>query len=149
MGIKFAKHCLWLAAPLALAFATPAAAQEFPLSFGDFWEIGRIDVKDGGDFAYAQHIAGKWKASQEFAKSKGWIKDYKILYSNNPRADEPDIYLVTIFEKMPTGPEGDARAKAFEEFSKASAKQLSEESGNRAQYRTLMGSILLQEAKVK
>lgn len=131
------------------AISTPSNAQEWPLTAGDFWEVSAIDIKDGGEFAYAQHIATKWKESQEFAKSKGWIKDYKILYNYYARNDEPDIYLVSVINKIPTGPESDARGKEFETWSKSTAKQLSEQSGDRVQYRTLMGSMLLEEMKIK
>ncbi|ARS29250.1 hypothetical protein [Sphingomonas sp. KC8] len=149
MTISLTRRLLLAAAPLLLAVSTPAAAQEWPFTSGDFWDVGMIDVKDGGDFQYAQHLATKWKDSQEFAKSKGWIKDYMILYNYNPREGEPDIYLISVMDRLPTGPDSDARAKQFEAWSKASAKMLSEESGNRAQYRTLMGSMLLQQAKIK
>lgn len=149
MKIHILRQTIYAAALTALVSATPASAQQWPLASGDYWEVSEIDVKDGGDFAYAQHLATKWKESEEFAKSKGWIKDYKILYNYHPRAGEPDIYLISIMSKLPTGPENDARSEAFEAWSKSTAKQLSEESGNRAQFRTLMGTMLLEEMKVK
>lgn len=149
MKMRLTKRILLASAPLLLAFSTTAPAQEFPLSSGDFWEISMIDVKDGGDFQYAQHLATKWKDSQEFAKSKGWIKDYKILYNYNPRAGEPDIYLITVMDRVPSGPDSNARDKQFEAWSKTNSKTLIEESGNRAQYRTLMGNMLLQQAIIK
>ena len=149
MKMSLTKRILLASAPLLLALSTTAPAQEFPLSSGDFWEISMIDVKDGGDFQYAQHLATKWKDSQEFAKSKGWIKDYKILYNYNPRAGEPDIYLISVMDRVPSGPDSNARDKQFEAWSKTNAKTLSEESGNRAQYRTLMGNMLLQQAIIK
>lgn len=149
MKMSLTKRILLASAPLLLAVSTPAPAQEWPFAAGDFWEVAMINVKDGGDFQYAQHLATKWKDSQEFAKSKGWIKDYKILYNYNRRAGEPDIYLITIMDRLPSGPDSDAREKQFEAWSKSNAKTLSEESGNRAQYRTLMGNMLLQQARIK
>ena len=50
----------------------------------------------------------------EFAKSKGWIKAYYILSNNNPRKDEPDLYLVTVSDQMPTPAEQIAREQGNE-----------------------------------
>ena len=32
-----------------------------------------IKIADGGEMDYANYLADKWRKSQEFAKSKGWI----------------------------------------------------------------------------
>ncbi len=132
-----------------MALPTVAAAQEFPLVAGDYSEVAGIFVKDGGAYKYATHLATKWVDVQEFAKSKGWISDYKILINEYPRDGEPTIYLMTTFAKMADAAEGERRNKAYDAYMKSSAEQQIAESGNRAEYRTVQSSMLLREYKVR
>ncbi len=132
-----------------MALPTVAAAQEFPLVAGDYSEVSGIFIKDGGAFKYATHLATKWVDVQEFAKSKGWISDYKILINEYPRDGEPTIYLMTTFAKMADAAEGERRNKAYDAYMKSSAEQQIAESGNRAEYRTVQSSMLLREYKVR
>ena len=129
----------------SMVMAAGASAQEWPLDFGDYWDVAGIHLKDGGSLKYAQWLAGEWKENQEFAKSKGWIKDYKLISNVYPRAGEPDMYLVTITESVVSGAEGRNRAKEYQAWKKKSIAQMQEESGNRAEYREVMSSSLLQE----
>lgn len=136
-----------VAAPLAMP--TAAAAQEFPLVAGDYAEVGGIFVKDGASFKYAMHLAGSWKRNQEFAKSQGWITDYKIYINENPREGEPNVYLMTTFASLPDAAEGERRQKVYDAWAKDTAMQREAESGNRAEYRTIKSSMLLREYKVR
>ncbi len=106
-------------------------------------------IDDGHFGDYADHLAGAYRKSQDFAKSKGWIKDYYILANANKRADEPDLYLVTVFDHVTTPAEDEAREKEINAFLATSARQGDRESGARAKYRKLGGSMLLQELKYK
>jgi hypothetical protein len=132
-----------------IAFAGPATAQDFPLRNGNFWNVAEITVDDGHFGDYADHLAGAYRKSQDFAKSKGWIKDYYILANSNKRADEPDLYLVTITDHITTPAEDEAREKEINAFLASSARQGDKESGVRAKYRKLGGNMLLQELLYK
>tara|TARA_R110000787_G_scaffold137495_3_gene251062 strand:- start:8046 stop:8498 length:453 start_codon:yes stop_codon:yes gene_type:complete len=134
-----------VAAPLALP--TVAAAQEFPLVAGEYSNVSGIYIKDGGAFKYATHLAGQWTKVQEFAKSKGWISDYKILINENQRDGEPTLYLMSTFSSIPDAAESERRNKAYDAFMQSSAEQQITESGNRAEYRTVKSSMLLREYK--
>lgn len=131
--------------------ATPAAAQDdgYPLTSGDFWEVTGIEIKPGGGLYYANHLADKWRASQEFAKSKGWIKDYKVLSNYHNRSGEPDLYLITVMESLPNGPEGEAQGEEFRAWAEASTAQLVSENLDRAEFREVMGTSLMQELNFK
>ena len=133
----------------SIAFAAPAAAQDLPLKNGNFWNVAEITIDDGHFGDYADHLAGAYRKSQDFAKSKGWIKDYYILANANKRADEPDLYLVTVFDHVTTPAEDEAREKEINAFLATSARQGDRESGARAKYRKLGGSMLLQELQYK
>jgi hypothetical protein len=130
---------------VALAFATgPASAQEVPLVPGEYWECAEIDILDGQFSAYADYLAGRWRTDQEFAKSKGWISDYMIFGTVNARANEPDLYLCSIFERQPSAAEQMAREKEYDAFMKTNARQEGSAFAARATMRKVGGSTLLQ-----
>ena len=129
----------------SLAVTSGALAEEWPLVQGDYWEVTGIDIKDGGSWKYANWLASEWRKNLDYAVSQGWLKDYKIVSNVYGRSDEPDLYLIRIREDIPSGAEGERRMKAYEEWSKKTAEQMVGESGNRAEYREVMSSSLLQE----
>ena len=130
----------------SLAFSTSAVAQDqWPFKGGDYWEVTGIKIHDGGAFKYANWLASEWRKDLEFAKSKGWIKDYKVLVNVHGRSDEPDLYLIRVREDIPSGPEGEKRQKEYMEWQSKSIEQMQGESGNRAEYRKVMSTSLIQE----
>lgn len=132
-----------------MMFAGPAAAQDSPLKSGNFWNVAEITIDDGHFVDYADHIAGAYRKSQDFAKSKGWIKDYFILSNLNKRANEPDLYLVTISDRIATPAEEEAREKEMNAYLASNTRQQDKESGARAKYRRLGGNSMLQELLYK
>jgi hypothetical protein len=128
-----------------MLFAAPAVAQELPLVTGDFWNVAEITIDDGAFGEYADHLAGQYRKSMDFQKSKGWIKDYYILSNNNKRTGEPDLYLVTIFDHVTTPVEDIAREKEINAFLAEDSRKAIAGSGARAKYRKLGGNLLLQE----
>ena len=143
-GLLVSMFCL-----ASVAMSTRALADEWPMISGDFWEVTGIHLKDGGALAYMNFLTTDWKASQEFAKSKGWIKSYMVLSNNYPRKGEPDIYLVVISERLPTGAEGEKRDEEFSAWRKKTQAQMQKESGNRLEIREVGSNSLLQELKFR
>ena len=134
-------------APLALA--TPAMADEFPLVAGDYTTMTGIYIQDGGSVSYATYLANEWKKNQDFAKSKGWISDYKIYFNVDARDGEPNLYLTQTYDYWPSGAEGEKLNKEWDAWSKKTNAQMAAESGNRAKFRTVKGSMTLQEMKIR
>ena len=135
----------YLIGAAALAFAAvPASAQEVPLIPGDYWECAEIDVLDGQFSNYADYLANRWRTNQEFAKSKGWIKDYMVFSTINARANEPDLYLCSVFERQPTAAEQMAREKEFDAFMQTNARKEDAAFAARGPMRKVGGSMLLQ-----
>lgn len=126
-----------------------AMASDYPMTMGDFWEVTGVHLKGGGGLAYAKFLATQWKADQEFAKSKGWIKGYMVLANAYPRKGESDLYLVIISERLASGPESDKRNDEYLAWKKKTDAQLSKESGDRAEIREIESNELLQEMKFK
>ena len=120
-----------------------AVADEWPFVPGDYWEVTGIDLADGGAYKYALWLAKEWRKNLEFSKSKGWIKDYMVLSNVHARSDEPDLYLVRVFESMPDSEESQKRQKEYMEWQSKTIEKMQAESGNRAEYRTVMSDSLL------
>jgi hypothetical protein len=131
------------------AISTRALASDWPMTPGDFWEVTGVHLKDGGGLAYAKFLATEWKADQEFAKSKGWIKSYMVLSNAYTRKGEPDLYLITISERLPSGPEGDKRDDEYTAWKKKTLAEMQKESGNRLEVREIESNMLLQELKFR
>lgn len=129
--------------------SSSALAEEWPFVGGDYWEVTGIDIADGGGYKYAKWLADEWRKDLEFAKSKGWIKDYMVIANVHARSDEPDLYLVRVREDIPSGAEGEKRTKEYLEWQSKSIEKMQSESGNRAEYRTVMSDSLLQVLKFR
>lgn len=149
MMIRKTLSVLALGAAAAMTSAAATAQDQWPLAFGDYWEVTGIDLKDGGALNYAQWLASEWKDNLEFSKSQGWIKGYKLFSNVHARAGEPDIYLVTISESIVSAAEGDKRTEAFRAWKKKTIAQMQAESGNRAEYREVLSDALLQEMTIR
>ena len=128
----------------SMMMASGAIAQEWPFVGGDYWEVTGIDIQDGGSLKYSNWLANEWRKDLEFAKSKGWLKSYMVLANVHGRSDEPDLYLVRVRESIVSGPEGEKRQKEYMDWQSKSLEQMQGESGNRATYREVMSTSLLQ-----
>ncbi len=120
-----------------------------PFIGGMYWEVTGIKLADGGGLKYAKWLASEWRKNMDYAVSEGWLSSYDILSNVHPRADEPDIYLIRVFETMPTVAEDEKRREKYMAWVKKSMEKMQEESGNRAEYRTVMSTALMQEMKYR
>jgi asparagine synthetase A len=128
-----------------MMMTSAAIAQDWPFVSGDYWEVTGIDISDGAGLKYANWLASEWRKNLEFSKSKGWIKSYQVLANVHNRSDEPDIYLIRVMENIASGPESEKRQKEYMDWQTKTVEQMQGESGNRAAYRTVMSTSLLQE----
>lgn len=128
-----------------IAYAVPAAAQDLPLVGGDYWDVTSVKIDDGHFGDYADFLAGQFRKENEFAKSKGWIKAYYIFGNNNVRKDEPDLYLVTVSDRLPTPAEQISRNKELNAYMATDDRKSLAGSGQRATYRHITGDMLLQQ----
>jgi hypothetical protein len=134
------------AAATSFAFASPILAQsEFPLVPGDYADVAMITIDDGHNLDYARFLAGDWRKQQEYAKAQGWITGYEILGNVDKRKGDPDIYLITYYKSMPDAAEQAKRDDAFRKFMATTDTRMEQESGQRATYRHVQGSMLLQK----
>lgn len=132
-----------------LLYATPSIAQDFPFDNGEYWSVQEVTVDDGHFGDYANYLAGTLRKTYDWEVSAGWIKGYHILTNINKRSDEPDLYIVTIFDHVPTPAEDKARLKESNAALATNARKDEAESGARAKFRKLGSSTLLQELLFK
>ena len=146
-------HKLGLAAlgavTLAFALPTAAAAQEDPFIGGDYVEVTGVKIDDGHYLDYASFLSGYYKAQEEFAIKQGWETSWEVLANVHPREGEPDLYLVRRYRNLPDGVEGDKRAAQIRAEVKMSDAQMAAASGDRAKFRHIMSSQLLQVLKLR
>lgn len=134
------------AATFLLGATSATLAQDvFPYREGNYWFVTGIHVKDGSALTYANHLARVWQVQMDYAKSKGWMTGYHILANENPRRDEPDLYLITIADRMVSAEEAEKRGQEMRAYMKKSMQQMETESGQRADYRTVGSNMLLRE----
>ncbi len=131
---------------VSMSLAMPAAAQDIPLKGGDYWTVSDVMIDDGHGADYADYLAGQYRKQMDWEVSKGYIKSYKILDNVNKRAGEADLYLVTTFDHMPTNAESEARNAAANAYLATTNRALEAGSGERAKYRHLGSTMLLQES---
>lgn len=142
--MKAFRYAAVLAASFSLAFTAPALADDpWPTEEGDYVQVSMISIKDGHDLHYMQFLAGQWRKNQDFAKAQGWISGYEILVNGNRRPGEPDLYLVVRFPEVASKAEAKKREAAFDAFNQQTTAQMEAASGERASYRTQMGSQML------
>lgn len=133
----------------SLTMAADAQAQEWPFTGGDYWEVTGIDIKDGGWLEYANWLADEWRKEADFAKSKGWIKDYMVFSNVHARSGEPDLYLVRVVNDVPSGAEGEKRFKEYMDWQSKTLSALASESGNRGEFREVLSDSLIQHMKFR
>ena len=141
-----------LAALAALSLACsalPAMAQNDPFTGGEYMSVTGISIDDGHYLDYAAFLAGYYKAQEDYAVKQGWQTSWEILSNVNPRKGEPDLYLVRRFKSIPDGTEGERRAQMIRDNVKMSDAQMEAASGDRAKFRHVEGTTLLQVLKLK
>lgn len=139
---------LMAVAATVLMAAQPAAAQQQypnPYKGGDLWQVTGVHVKPGGGLKIARDIAAVWEKQQAFAKSKGWIKGYKILANAYARENEPSLYLITMTDRLATPDEADARGVEMRAFMAMTADQMQAAAAGRAEYSSPGSTMLLRE----
>ncbi|TLU61034.1 hypothetical protein FE810_16125 [Thalassotalea litorea] len=125
------------------------ADDEPPFIGGNYWEVTGVKVADGAGLKYAKWLASEWRENLEFSKSEGWLEDYYIISNVHSRSDEPDLYIVRVFKNMASVEENEQRRKKYLDWVKKSMDKMQSESGDRAEYRTIMSTSLLQEMKFR
>jgi hypothetical protein len=143
------KLAAFAAVTLAFAAPLPALAQNDPFTGGDYMTVTGVSIDDGHYLDYASFLSGYFKAQEDFAVKQGWQTSWEILANVNARKGEPDLYLVRRFKNIPDSAEGERRAQMIRDNVKMTDAQMEAASGNRAKFRHVEGTMLLQVLKQK
>lgn len=142
--MKAIRRAAILAASLSIAFALPSAAQEVPLTAGDYVEVTTVTIDDGHNLDYAKFLAGAWRTQQDFMKAQGWITGYEILANVHKRPGEADLYLVQRSKGIPDAAEIERRNQVMRDKMKMTDAEMEASSGERAKFRHVTGTSLMQ-----
>jgi hypothetical protein len=147
--MKTVRFAALAAITLAVAAPLPVLAQNDPFMGGDYVSVTAISIDDGHYLDYANFLSGYYKAQEEYAVKQGWQTSWEILSNVHPRKDEPDLYLLRRFKNIPDGVEGERRAQMIRDNVKMSDAQMEAASGERAKFRHVDSTMLLQELRYK
>ena len=116
---------------------------------GPVWSVQNIQTKDGHYDDYMRFVTTKWKAQEEALKKAGYILDYKVFVTIDPRDNEPDIALVSIFKNMATMDISLDQQDAMAKQMSGSIENADKEQQDRGALRTVRGGALLRELKLQ
>ncbi len=116
---------------------------------GPVWDIAAVQTKDGHFDEYMKFVTTTWKKQQEALKKAGYILDYKVYVVQDPRDNEPDIYLATKVKNMAAYDTSLDEMDAFTTKMFGSQEKADKEQADRGSVRTLRGDTLLRELILK
>ena len=144
-----ARFVLGLAALAGAAFTTAARADDLPYTPGNYTEVTDITVDDGHFLDYMKFFSTEAKAEDDFAKSQGWMISSQIFSNPWKRSGEADLFILRTYKDVPNAAEQMRRDAVMQAHFKQSEAQFEAASGERAKFRHVTGSMLLQELLIK
>jgi len=124
--------------------AASALAQSSPFVAGDYVEVTGITVDEGHSLDYQNWLTTYAAKQAAYSRSQGWMISTEFLANVNRRKGEPDLYIVRRYKSLPDAAEGERRAKMMNDYMKTTDAQQDASAGDRAKYRHVEGSQLLQ-----
>ena len=129
--------------------AGAAGAADRPYTEGAVLDVSSIRTQDGRFDDYMAWLAGPWKQFMEAGKAAGLILDYSV-YAAAPRGPgDPDLYLVTTYKNMAALDDLDAKSDAMAEKIFGAPQAANADTVARGKLRTVLGSELIRELKLK
>jgi hypothetical protein len=138
-------------AGLLLSFLTAgvAGAADRPYSEGTVSAVSSIRTEPGMFDSYMNFLATTYKQNMEAQKAAGVILDYNV-YTATPRGpDDPDIYLVTTYKNMAAMDDLDAKTDPISEKIEGNLAAQNKAYIERGKMRTVLGSEMIREVKLK
>lgn len=134
---------------LLAAVATTAFANGTDFNDGPIVVRSAIRTVDGHFDDYMHWLDTVWKQQEEAAKKAGILVDYRVLVAQPRGPQDPDIYLVEIYPNWATFDGLGTKMDAISKQIWGSLKQASHTEADRGKIRTILGSEVTQEAKLK
>ena len=135
-----------------LLLATVAAgALANGIDYNDGPVVSRTSIRtvDGHFDDYMHWLDTTWKQREEAEKKAGILTDYKVLLATPRGPRDPDIYLIEFYPNWAAFDGiGGKLDKIFKQIS-GSIQESNTQAVDRAKIRTVLGSELMQEARLK
>ena len=125
------------------------SAADRPYTEGAVVEVSAVRTEPGMFEEYMKYLAGPYKQSMEEQKKAGVILDYSFYAAVPRREGDPDLYLVTVYKNMAALDDLNAKTDAITEKVFGSMDQQTAATVARGKLRTLVGSELMRELKLK
>lgn len=133
----------------ALAAPAPVLAQSSSYTPGTVWQISSIKIEPGQFENYLDYLGGNWRKQLEYGKTRGYIVSYHVFAVNNAREGEPDLMLAVEYKDYVPVAQQLEYQKGYEAMMAMDTHKIDAASGKRVTMRREMGSIELQELKLK
>lgn len=143
-------HALKLSAAAALlVLGTAASAQSSSYTPGTVWTFTNVQIEPGQFENYMDFLSKEYKKTNEFGIKEGNIVSYHIFQVNNARVGEPDLILAIQAKDYLTNAQQLELQKKYEAYMAKDLRKSVAESGERKVMRKIVGSMELQELKLK
>jgi hypothetical protein len=136
-------------AAVLLAFGGAAQAQSSSYTPGTVWTFTNVQVEPGQFENYLDFLDKEFKRGNDYAIKEGSIVSYHVFQVNNARAGEPDLILAVEAKDYLTNVQQLEIQKKYEAFMAKDNRKMTAESGDRKVMRKFLGSMELQELKLK
>ncbi|CAN5274348.1 hypothetical protein BH11PSE10_BH11PSE10_17470 [soil metagenome] len=147
--MRFGKIVTALTVSGLVLAGTAAVAQSSSYTPGTVWNFSSIQIEPGQFENYMDFLAKTWKKSNEFGAKEGTVLSYHVLQVNNPRHGDPDLILAIESKDYMTTADQLAMQKRWEAFMATDARKADMAGGERKVMRKILGSMELQELKLK
>jgi hypothetical protein len=137
------------AAAMLLLLGSAALAQSSSYTPGTVWTFTNVQIEPGQFENYMDFLSKEYKKNNEFGIKEGDIVSYHVFQVNNARAGEPDLILAIEAKDYLSNAQQLALQKKYETFMAKDNRKSVAESGERKVMRKLVGSMELQELKLK
>lgn len=136
---------------LFCALVLPVQAQEtLPYTEGAVLEVTEVKIKDGQFDNYMQYLQQRYKPMMEAQKKAGIILDYGVYGRQARSPDEADMYLTVVYPNMAALDNMRERVEPLmREVTGQSSAQANKAFADRGSMRTILGSELIRELRLK
>jgi len=136
---------------LVVMISVPAFAQDHTRGWenGPVMVVSEVHTKPGMFNAYINDLNNVWRKFQEAQKADGYVLDYGVFVNPSPREGEPDLFLTVTYANWAAFDVGTEYFEKQSEKLMGSLEDMRDATINRAELRTLGGSMTLQQITFK
>jgi hypothetical protein len=125
------------------------ADEQLPYTEATVSEVSSIKIKEGHFLEYMTYLDTTYKQVMDEAKKQGLIVSYSVFGASPKTPNEPDLYLLVEYKNMAALDGLDAKMNAISAKVFGSMKQAAQKDADREAVRTVLGSELVRELKLR